>query len=1173
MKEAHAAAESRHRSPSSSGSGGTRLTPPSYGITKVDAAAAKVAEPEPSAKDEELEQEDPNAPRRKSPTRRRGPVAAPPVQRSAARALSFEDPNQIHRAALKGIAGAGGPLPYLDRIQSSFGRFDLSGVVAHTDSAARRGAHAMGAEAFAMGSHVAFASPPSLRTAAHEAAHVVQQRAGVQLEGGVGQVGDPYEQHADDVAERVVQGGSAEALLERFAGQQALTGTVAVQRLALGVTGAAAGNFAWSYMKQLITKHNVTKTVADLLEKACLGLLDYGVRVTGLDAYLAAMNPYVLVLEGIRTAFNLIPDEIKVLLLYGIGWCIRKFSDAYMFGAITEAHINGLLIEGVDFLSTLGTIIGFLVDLSTKPASTIYRAVWAAVGAAGLTTARSFSELLVTDVPKPAAPSGPQAQQPPKPKPMVDANLGWFWLEAEKPEIARWRDGTNVDRGGLQLDARFGIKLFGNVIGADAVRLRVPYAGDWETTFNGLSLVSEPITIGGLFKAGPIGFNKVRIGHDGLRFLHLVVKDLSFGDDVFTAPELWLSYRKNATESALRLGGATKFNAFGYEIDGRFALQLDTATGNFAGGYVELEAPETFTLVEDRLTLSNPKLWARWSKEGAADIGIGGDLELELIDTLEFASTGTVIRYVTGKGLIGEVEKVWLNIPIHKGGILRFELTKGKIDEEGFHAGKVALIYAYGDADIAKNPDQSKESGTSLPDAGSELDKSQIGDLVPGFDVGWIKTAGLETLVVNLSATDVDIGADGLNVGELSKEITKFKAHLFGLGAEFDGVARTGKITGSLQHKLDIPAIEAKFPIVPGVHANFGIHTDVGFGATLAATLQRLEAEQSTPKIHPWKLGGTATLSANAGVQLEAGVGVGIPYLAEVSGNLFARAEGKLGVEANVLGKVLWNEDTHELSVPEKPADKPSAELTATVGMKAAIGAAVRAQLFYFVKTELWSYRFVEWDLGDWSISAKLVAKPDGGYEIITTSSGFDGDNGEPTTEPIVEEARVDATTVIENHTRDRKKVDDVHLMWRLVHDIQDPGFQMPHDEKEGYFEMLKAINGTGQDLDAMALQILGYIRQRSDVDSLLMSPAEWLAYSTTGKTFSAANTERKSIKPIDEAVAAYHASNSVSEQQTILRKLIDELIPAYTKQFGVSRKEMANKLSTDAKRELARIS
>jgi hypothetical protein len=71
----------------------------------------------------------------------------------------------------------------------------------------------MGAQAYATGNHVAFAAPPDLHTAAHEAAHVVQQRAGVQLKGGVGEAGDPYERNADAVADRVVQAKSAEDLL------------------------------------------------------------------------------------------------------------------------------------------------------------------------------------------------------------------------------------------------------------------------------------------------------------------------------------------------------------------------------------------------------------------------------------------------------------------------------------------------------------------------------------------------------------------------------------------------------------------------------------------------------------------------------------------------------------------------------------------------------------------------------------------------------------------------------------------------------------------------------------------------------------------------------------------------------------------------------------------------
>src|SRR5690606_31790913 len=124
------------------------------------------------------------------------------------------EPEQVHRAAARGVAGCGGALPYLEQIQASFGTaHDLSGVRAHIGGASVEASEAIGAEAYATGEDIAFRGQPDLHTVAHEAAHVVQQRAGVQLAGGVGQAGDAYEQQADAVAERVVAGQSAAELL------------------------------------------------------------------------------------------------------------------------------------------------------------------------------------------------------------------------------------------------------------------------------------------------------------------------------------------------------------------------------------------------------------------------------------------------------------------------------------------------------------------------------------------------------------------------------------------------------------------------------------------------------------------------------------------------------------------------------------------------------------------------------------------------------------------------------------------------------------------------------------------------------------------------------------------------------------------------------------------------
>ena len=110
-------------------------------------------------------------------------------------------------------SGPGGPPAFTwSRSRQPLVRMISAGARSHRlgrDSSCPRD----GASAYAKGKQVAFAGTPSLRTVAHEAAHTVQQRAGVQPEGGVGRVGDPYEQQADRVADAVVAGRSAEPLL------------------------------------------------------------------------------------------------------------------------------------------------------------------------------------------------------------------------------------------------------------------------------------------------------------------------------------------------------------------------------------------------------------------------------------------------------------------------------------------------------------------------------------------------------------------------------------------------------------------------------------------------------------------------------------------------------------------------------------------------------------------------------------------------------------------------------------------------------------------------------------------------------------------------------------------------------------------------------------------------
>jgi len=147
-----------------------------------------------------------------------GVTSTPAVQRRAEREPGgARDESAIHASAARGIATPSSALPFADVIQRSFGRHDISSIQAHVGADAAASAGAIGADAYASGNHVVLGRGTDLFTVAHEAAHIVQQRGGVHLKGGVGAAGDAYEQHADAVAALVVQNKSSEALLDRYA--------------------------------------------------------------------------------------------------------------------------------------------------------------------------------------------------------------------------------------------------------------------------------------------------------------------------------------------------------------------------------------------------------------------------------------------------------------------------------------------------------------------------------------------------------------------------------------------------------------------------------------------------------------------------------------------------------------------------------------------------------------------------------------------------------------------------------------------------------------------------------------------------------------------------------------------------------------------------------------------
>lgn len=125
--------------------------------------------------------------------------------------------DDIRAAAGEGVAGAGAPLPHLERLRSAFpGSPLLDEARAYTGNAAAVAARRLGAAAFATHDggvpKVAFRDPaPDLATTVHEVAHLHQQRRGEVPAGSISREGDALEREADAAAERAAAGLGAPA--------------------------------------------------------------------------------------------------------------------------------------------------------------------------------------------------------------------------------------------------------------------------------------------------------------------------------------------------------------------------------------------------------------------------------------------------------------------------------------------------------------------------------------------------------------------------------------------------------------------------------------------------------------------------------------------------------------------------------------------------------------------------------------------------------------------------------------------------------------------------------------------------------------------------------------------------------------------------------------------------
>ena len=172
-----------------------------------------------------------------------------------AKAASAAPREPVSPGAVLDRLGTGQPLPISLRgdMEQAFGH-DFSDVRVHADSEAGALAATLGAHAFTVGEHIAFApgrfrphNSDARRLVAHELTHVVQQRhglAGAILRRGIGEPGDVYEQEAERMADRI--SAKPDFVAERNSAQAGGAGAGAGALQLFSGTAAAAYAKKWA---------------------------------------------------------------------------------------------------------------------------------------------------------------------------------------------------------------------------------------------------------------------------------------------------------------------------------------------------------------------------------------------------------------------------------------------------------------------------------------------------------------------------------------------------------------------------------------------------------------------------------------------------------------------------------------------------------------------------------------------------------------------------------------------------------------------------------------------------------------------------------------------------------------------------------------------------------------
>ena len=960
------------------------------------------------------------------------------VQRLASEVASgAENPSMVRAAAARGLATPSSALPHATSIQRAFGRHDISGVVAHTGGAAADSARAMNADAFAAGNHVVLGHRTDLFTVAHEVAHVVQQRGGVQLKGGVGASGDEHEQHADAVADLVVRGQSAEGLLDRYAGgpgRAAPSGDGGIQRKETSVGLVRdVGNMSRDVLLSLLTSHGI-EAGAEYIERLVLGwgdlvVLDYGAQLAetitsfgldlGIEKLMSWISPFIGALRGTLAIASKIPPSLRTLAAYGVGRTVTAVLTWCGMGAErAEEWVNKIFV-GSDFTASLAYALQLLDDLLSRPVSTIYKLAWAywlgpKVGSTAPTPSSALAGVVIAQVtgdePPPKKPGDQSGDKggdklPEQVKPLLKQDLKYVWLQIDEPQLQRFTKQEKENSrasGGLVLPFNLGLDLFGvKLASAAKQQVQLPWSGGFNVELADLAITGVP-SLQPVFSVGAIRVPRVSIGDKGLDALEVSLENLSFANGAATMPKVGAKWVKGG---GLVFDGALRVTIFDTVIESTGKLELD-GDGKFKRAELATVALKTFEVIPGVLSLANPGFAGSIDAAGTIALKVHTDIDAEgkpgALPKMQLAVKKGFVEW-TGSKFQGGMDSLSLKVGSH----VELSAKNARADRERITVAEASLLYRHS----TERPEEGRDS------------LQQIG----GIDPSLLSFTGLQDLVIGGTITDLRIGKrvevgsskiDGpkgsgkgsepeqpkpvvdtehFGLGSAKPVLSKIGAKLFGVGATLDVDKREGTIDGEASYKPDFPGrVQFAFPVVPGLDVFAALNADLKLGANV-------KAKAAAPKEKPGQfvVEGSAGVAATIGVELEAGVAVGSAWIAALTASVYGRAEATAHVTGTVKGTLVLDQEGHTLRPSTVEGERPTFNYEAGAVLKASVGVKVAATALVVYERVLYRRTLAEWTLGEYSVKGEVRSGENGKPEPQLPKAGFSGNEGKPAPPPV----------------------------------------------------------------------------------------------------------------------------------------------------------------------------